>query len=187
MNNAVRNRSSRQAGVTLIEMLVVLAIIGAISLVSVPAFMTFYQSGKVKSSMRQFTNDVRAARQRAVTRARPVKLSFTTGETARSYRISDGTVGAAPTWTFVGTPRSMADTVYIHSTTFIDRDDPADGFVDIIFQPNGTIATPDFPDETEGGKKVTKVSLRTETRIPYNEYKIYFERTGRMTVQKSSF
>jgi prepilin-type N-terminal cleavage/methylation domain-containing protein len=187
MNNAVRSRSSRQAGVSLIEMIVVLAIIGAISLVSVPAFMTYYQSAKVKSSMRQFTNDVRAARQRAVTRARPVKMSFETGDTARSYRISDGTVGAAPTWTFVGSPRRMADTVFIHSATFVDKDTPADGFVDIIFRPNGTIADVDFPTETEAGKQVTKVSLRTETKVPYNEYKIYFERTGRMTVQRSSF
>lgn len=185
MNNAVSSRSSRQAGVSLIEMLVVLAIIGVISLVSVPAFMSFYQSAKVKSSMRQFTNDVRAARQRAVTRARPVKLSFATGTTARTYRIADGTVGATPTWTFVGTPRRMEDTVYIHSATFVDKDNPVDGFVDIIFRPNGTIA--DLPAETEAGKQVTKVSLRTETQVPYNEYKIYFERTGRMTVQKSSF
>jgi type II secretion system protein H len=187
MNNDVRASSSRQAGVSLIEMLVVLAIIGVISLVSVPAFMSFYQSSKVKSSMRQFTNDVRAARQRAVTRARPVKLSFETGATARTYRIADGTVGATPTWTVVGTPRRMADTVYIHSTTFKDMDTPADGFVDIIFRPNGTIASTDFFTETEGGKQVTKVSLRTDTNVPYNEYKIYFERTGRMTVQKSSY
>ena len=185
MSNAARSRFSRQSGVSLIEMLVVLAIIGVISLVSVPAFMSFYQSSKVKSSMRQFTNDVRAARQRAVTRARPVKLTFATGATARTYQIADGTVGAAPVWTLVGTTRRMNDTVYIHSTTFVDKDDPTDGLVDIIFQPNGTIATPDFPDETEGGKKVTKVSLRTEVQVPYNEYKIYFERTGRMTVQNA--
>ncbi|MFN2441498.1 MAG: GspH/FimT family pseudopilin [Thermoanaerobaculia bacterium] len=187
MSIPVRSRFSRQAGVTLIEMLVVLGIIGMISVVSVPAFMSYYQSSKVKSSMRQFTNDMRAARQRAVTRARPVKVSFETGTTARAYRIFDGTVGTAPVWTVVGTPRVMSETVYLDSATFEDRDDPADGFFDIIFRPNGAIQEADFPTETEGGKVVTKVTLRTESEVPYNEYKIYFERTGRMSVKQSSF
>lgn len=187
MENAVQSshRISSQRGVSLIELLIVVAIVGMISVVTVPAFASYYKTARVKSSMRQFTSDVRTARQRAVTRARPVKMTFALG--ARTYALFDSTPDTVPPWTQFGSDKRLEETMTLNSATFVDEDTTADGLVDIIFQPNGTIHTDHYPTEVEGGKPVTKVAIRTSLDIPNNEYKIYFERTGRLNAQRSSY
>src|SRR5437868_15143302 len=89
--HAARSRGalmkSAQAGYTLAEVLTVVAIVGILSLVTVPAFMNFRTSNKVKSSVRTFTTELRRTRQLAITNGRESKLSFATGTSggARSY------------------------------------------------------------------------------------------------------
>ncbi|MHB0969309.1 MAG: pilus assembly FimT family protein [Thermoanaerobaculia bacterium] len=68
------DRSTR--GYSLAELLVVVAMIGVISLVTVPQFMAMFRSAKLKSSLRQFTGDARASRARAVGKHKPVRLSL---------------------------------------------------------------------------------------------------------------
>ncbi|HEX9407409.1 MAG TPA: prepilin-type N-terminal cleavage/methylation domain-containing protein, partial [Thermoanaerobaculia bacterium] len=61
------NRTKRsQSGYSLAEMLTVVAIVGMLALVMVPNFITFFQSNKMKSSMRNFTTDLRSARALAI-------------------------------------------------------------------------------------------------------------------------
>jgi prepilin-type N-terminal cleavage/methylation domain-containing protein len=76
-----------QAGYSLAEMLVVVAIIGMLALVMVPNFMNFYQSNKMKSSMRNFTTDLRSARQLSISQGKQTLVTYATGPTARSYDI----------------------------------------------------------------------------------------------------
>jgi len=83
MNQTMRS----QAGYSLAEMLTVVAIIGVLALVMVPNFMSFYQSNKMKSSMRNFTTDLRSTRQLAITQGRQAALSFQTGVNQRSYNL----------------------------------------------------------------------------------------------------
>lgn len=71
-------RNFAQRGYSLAEALVVVAIIGLISIIAVPNFMQMYQSAKIKGAIRQFTNDLRYARQEAVTRYRPMMISLGT-------------------------------------------------------------------------------------------------------------
>ena len=66
----------RQAGYSLPEMLTVVAIIGVLALVTVPAFINFYQAGKMRASMRNFTTDLRSIRQRAITRGHQTILTY---------------------------------------------------------------------------------------------------------------
>jgi prepilin-type N-terminal cleavage/methylation domain-containing protein len=61
---------------SLVEILVVVAIIGIIALVGIPAFSKFYQMYKMRTVMNQLVNDIRAARQEAITSGFPVKLTF---------------------------------------------------------------------------------------------------------------
>lgn len=177
------NRS--EAGVTLIELLAVVGIIGLLTLIGVPAFLTYYQAAKVSSSTRQFTTDLRSARQRAVTRARPTMVSFQTGGTVRNYQIFDGTAASPITWTALGSERQLNDTVYLHSTTFTNVDTSADGSKDIVFLPSGEIRP--IPTISEGGKDVSLVVLRTDQKVPYNEFKLYLTRSGQMIARRSSF
>jgi len=61
---------------TLVEALVVVAIIGIMVTVALPAFARFYQMFKFRTAMNQLVTDVRGARQAAITNARPVKITF---------------------------------------------------------------------------------------------------------------
>jgi Tfp pilus assembly protein FimT len=168
----------------LAELLVVVAIIGMISLVSVPAFMQYRESSKIKASVAQLTNDIRATRYRAIERNRPVKLSFTPTAHGSEYTISYGN-SAGTTWVQNGLPKRLDGAIWIDSTTFIDEDaitGTADGTNDIIFQQNGTISAASpvhYHTKTEGGKQVAVVVLRTAAaNIPKNQYTLYLQPNG---------
>lgn len=181
--------SHGQRGYSLVELLVVVGIVGLISLVGVPAFITYFNSARVTSALREFTTELRGARQRAVTRNRPVKFSFETGAGERSYWIYDGDAGGT-SWTLLGAERQLPEYIFLHDSTFEDEDDPVDGQLDIVFQPNGTITQMDgspMVTETEGGKQVTKLLLRSESDIPYNEYTIYFSASGQLSTTRSKY
>jgi prepilin-type N-terminal cleavage/methylation domain-containing protein len=172
-----------QHGYSLAELLVVTAIIGMISLVSVPAFMQYRESSKIKASVAQLTNDMRATRYRAIERNRPVKLSFTPTTHGSEYTIHFGNT-AGTTWVQNGAPKRLDGAIWIESTTFIDEDaltGTADGKKDIIFQQNGIIssASPDnYHTKTEDGKEVAVVVLRTAADIPKNQYTLYLQPNG---------
>ena len=182
----------QQRGYSLPELLIVVAIVGLISLVGVPAFIKYFQSMRINSSLREFTSELRGARQRAVARNRPVKFSFTTGAPARQYAMFDGSVDLA-TWTPTVTGRELEENVYFHDATFEDGDTTPDGMADIVFRPNGSIAALDdtdaiaMPTENEGGQLVTKIIMRTNADIPFNQYTIYFDASGRVTTTRSRF
>src|SRR5688500_7419536 len=161
---STKPRTPAQQGYSLVEALVVVAIIGLISVVTVPNFISLYRAGRIKSSVRNFNSDLRAARQRAVARYRPVKVTFSPG--ANTYAVFEGTRDPATkkiTWdanrvagrTMEQTVSFFTDATYV---TFADQDDPVDGFRDIVFKENGTI-------ETTG-----KVFIRTDFEIPKNFY-----------------
>lgn len=195
-------RPKNQNGYSIIEMLVVLAIIGVISLVTVPNFIQMMRSSKMRTSLRQFTSDVRACRQRAAAKSRFVKLSFTPAaaqgtDEVRTYeiwdgrRLTDGTID----WGLDGieTPISVKQldkTVYFFDNggadLFLDQDDPEDGKIDIVFQPNGTLVRLDASDDVEGTLS-GDVYLRSDQDIPYNQYQIEVESTGRIRTTESHF
>ncbi|HXG57551.1 MAG TPA: prepilin-type N-terminal cleavage/methylation domain-containing protein [Thermoanaerobaculia bacterium] len=172
----MKTRSSQ--GYSLAEMLIVLSIIGLISLVAVPNFISFQRSAKIKSSLRQLTSDVRSARQRAIAQFRQSKVTFTTGETERSYTVEDNVNG---TWTVApGYPKQLESGVYFYGTTFTDVN--SDSKYDVIFLNNGSIlpVTPSPPSEYN-------IVIRTNADIPFNEYKLKFGVAGNFTTIGSKF
>jgi Tfp pilus assembly protein FimT len=85
-----RIRSS-QSGYTLAEALVTLTIIGLISGVSVPFFMNYLRSNRIRSSAAYFETALRFARQRAVTKHIQTRVSFVVNTDPGKYTIWDGT------------------------------------------------------------------------------------------------
>ncbi|HUF10913.1 MAG TPA: prepilin-type N-terminal cleavage/methylation domain-containing protein [Rhodothermales bacterium] len=135
-----REPSSRgQAGYSLIELLVVIAIIGIVSLVTVPNFMSMYQSSRLKSSVRQFTSDLRGARQRAVTQYQWVKVDVDPASSPARYEISVST-DLGTTWS---TPvvREVLEPITIDSVTNRVDGPDANLLPEIIFRNNGTVVT----------------------------------------------
>src|SRR5579859_5323763 len=117
-------RNRRQSGYSLPEMLTVVAIIGTLALVTIPAFMTYMQSNKMKSSLRQFTGDLRAARQRSISQGQQVLLTFGTGSSARTYDIYQGDRPFnSTTWVKSGLPVALQTTRTLDKVVYF----PADG------------------------------------------------------------
>jgi len=199
------NRTTRsQAGYSLPEMLTVVAIIGVLALVMVPNFISFYQSNKMKSSMRNFTTDLRSTRQLAISQGKQAALSYQTGANNRSWDLC---LGDKPynsqVWTRqtgpgrtrptkllddiayfpadgVPTPQSFTLTHFIDCSVSPCTTSPtvlADGKVDVIFFPDGRVQ---LPTAATSGTLTIKTDLN---RIPKPQYTITISPSGRVQAQ----
>lgn len=190
-------RNRRQSGYSLAEMLTVIAIIGALALVTIPAFMTYMQSNKMKSSLRQLTGDLRRARARAIGQGQQVMVTFGTGSGARTYDVYQGNAPFNSTsWSRPSTPvslqstRAMDSTVYFPSTsgtqTFPDTVTCAtlpctagtDSKPDVIFFPDGRVSIP-------SGSTFGLVTVQTDMKIPKPVYAITISPSGRTVALES--
>ena len=198
-------QNSRQAGYSLAEMLTVVAIIGTLALVSVPAFMNYYNSNKVKTSMRTFTTDLRTARMMAISRGRIVKFTYKTASvsnlgnkkpalTERTYNLYEGNRSLGPinqiTWTPItgagSNPpkpqKALDDVTYFPldsgatPQTFIDEDQVADGWLDVIFYPDGHVKLP-------ANTTIGTITIRSDRRVPKPQYAIQISPSGRVAAR----
>jgi prepilin-type N-terminal cleavage/methylation domain-containing protein len=104
--NQHRTHRLAQSGYSLAEMLTVVAIIGVVSLVTVPQFIAYQRSNQLKTSMRQVMNDLRSVRQQAISMRTDARLRFKGGE--RTYVLER----KAPNGDWVGLARhTVAPTV----------------------------------------------------------------------------
>jgi prepilin-type N-terminal cleavage/methylation domain-containing protein len=69
---------TKRKAFTLVEALVVVAIIGIMVTVAIPAFNRFYQMFKFRTAMNNMVTDIRSVRQAAITNGRPVKITAVT-------------------------------------------------------------------------------------------------------------
>ena len=164
-----------QSGYSLAELLVVVAIIGIVSLVTVPNFISLRRSSMLKTSTRNFAADIRAARQRAVTKHQRTKVSFNTGTAARDYRLFEWNP-TTNAWDQIGVPRVMEEGCYILSVTDLpDRDVPPDGTNDIVFKVDGA---PLF----DANKFKGDVIVKTDWKLDVTKYKLELMYAGSLKV-----
>lgn len=188
-------RQSGQNGYSLVEMLVVVAIIGLVSLVTVPNFMQYMRTAKLKNATRQFAIDLRETRQRAVTRYRPTKISFKAGSGLNEYYMADGAFNSATAggidWTKmdpntekpVTENQSFDETVYFDSTTLTDGADP-DDWVDVVFLPNGKIFN--GTNSSGGGVDLptpATITIKSTDNIPKTTYLLELHSTGKIRMK----
>lgn len=193
------NRNSR--GYSLIELLTVMAIIGVLSLITVPSFISFQRAGKMKSALRGFTMDLRTMRQRAITenvRTRleiiPQATESTASRTYRTYQSTDNGV----TWTPLGlrggfgsnvtavvgqgtgNKKELEKAVFFTPLPasmypFVDTD--SNGQVDITFLPNGTVIMPPLG---AGTAPTGSIGMRTLWNVTNNQYVIAITPSGQV-------
>lgn len=171
-----------QRGYSLAEMLVVVAIVGILSLVTVPSFLSMYQSGRIKAAARTMTSDIRTARQMAITNYTRVKISFGTGANVHHYemfREQRDRLSNTSTWVFVRRG-DLSSVLFVNSTTFQDAITGDDALKDIVFLPNGTVSydgvRPGLPPGT------THLELKTNQKVPKQTYQLKFEFSGNVTL-----
>jgi prepilin-type N-terminal cleavage/methylation domain-containing protein len=175
-------RSSR--GFSLAEMLVVVAIVGLLSLISIPAFMNFKNSNTFKSSLNMFVDDLRWARQYAITKTVLVRVELdqpASQTTSKNYRFFWSNDNGA-SWNDLKVPggsgatgntKTFPQSVWIDSSYRI----PITGNnPEIVYSPNGTVAltasvNPAPPNVILGS--VWK-------KIAYDRYTIEFSPAGQL-------
>lgn len=187
---------SRQRGYTLAEALVVVAIIGLVTGVSVPFFMNYLRQNRVRSSATYFQTALRYARQRAVTRHTFTRVSFLPNTDPGQYTIWDGNLdatGALASWTAVQPKVRYLDkgVTFANDGTQAVADNydntgsatagSADGQPDIIFGLDGSAINSVDPTQPPGTMWI-KTNFGS---ITFNQYQIQMLTVGTMKVTAS--
>jgi Tfp pilus assembly protein FimT len=180
---------SRERGYTLTEALVVIGIIGLITVVTTPAMVSMYQSSRLKTSLRNFSGDIRWARQLAVTQQRYVKLEFSTGTAAQSYKIYEADAGSDYPGTYSTAAvrtTNLEKSTYIDATNCVGQDGPgnSDPTPDIVFGPMGTEAGMMKAYLTDNSSVQQQwVRLASKFTVNPNTYTIYINPSGSLTTK----
>jgi prepilin-type N-terminal cleavage/methylation domain-containing protein len=169
-----------ERGFSLAEMLTVLAIIGILSLISVPAFINFRASSTLRSALGGFINDVRYARQYSITHSVYVRVNIAAAgaTTNRAYGFQQSPDNGG-TWNSLTVPGSNVNGVKMlpQQIWFVSTTDlPTSGAVtQIEYHPNGalTLAT----NATTG----QVVLGSTWSRMAKDRYTIVLSPSGQLT------
>jgi type II secretion system protein H len=131
----------RQAGFTIIELLTVVAMIGIMAAMGIPAIKSFSRSTDVKSAATQLAADGWLARQRAIATSEPHSIRFDPDE--NRYRVfrddGNGTASDAANGQIDGGEEVLIDRHLDARFHLSDVDlDPANA---VIFMPKGSLKT----------------------------------------------
>ena len=177
-------RNSR--GYSVIEMLVVIAIIGILSLVTVPAFMNFQRRNAVRSALRSFTSDLRSYRQHAISKNAYVRVQFINDReyqawVSRNFGTSwdELKLGTTDSGTSV---RALPETLRFSANTYNDSTETSDPdtYPDVDFHPDGTAG--DYAGSVVTGGSIT---LRTDWTDILNTVLIEMSTTGQIKTTES--
>lgn len=191
MNHA--RRRSHERGYSLVEALVVIAMIGLITGITIPAFMTYLRANRIRSSATYFQTAIRYARQRAVTKRIQTRLSFDTTARPGTYSIYEATYNASGTltgWTQMQPAvRSLDQGVYFTN----DAGEPVgdgysglsasgtDGKPDIVFNVDGSAV-----NSANAANPPGTIWMKTDfTKVMFNRYKFRLLSVGTMETAAS--
>jgi prepilin-type N-terminal cleavage/methylation domain-containing protein len=194
----MRAQRNGSRGYSLIELLTVMAIIGVLSLITVPQFISFQRAGKMKSALRNFTMDLRTARQKAITQNVWTRIEFqpaaADSAAARTYQFLQSS-DRGVSWTALamrggfggnttnvigqgsGNIKELEKAVFFSWTNFTDTD--ANGRIDITFLPNGTVTIPTPPSNTPP-PPAGSLYMRTLWNVRNNQITITISPSGQV-------
>jgi prepilin-type N-terminal cleavage/methylation domain-containing protein len=124
-------------GFSLIEMMIVCALLGFIATVATPSFMTYRQNSNLREAAGDLSSDIALYRQRAVAENRGYQITF--NQAANNYTVNIETPPGTGTYTALNpavtkSPGAISSPVIISGITFIGTPPQ------IIIQPRGIIS-----------------------------------------------
>lgn len=177
-------RNSR--GYSVSEMLVVVAIIGILSLVTIPSFINFQRRNHVRTALRSFTSDLRAFRQHAITKNAYIRVQFRGERDYLVFYSRDFGQSWKPLAMGSATgdeglnARTLPETLRFSANTYNDSDSPVDSMKDIDFHPDGTAGDYNGNSVTAG-----KITIRTEWQDILNQIVVDMSTTGQVKTTES--
>jgi len=122
--------NNRQRGFSLIELLVVVALVGILAAIAFPSFTDWRRNMEYKSAARDIASILRDARQRAIATNREHRVEFDTAN--RRYRLTGGNLASGSTaWTVVKDWATLSASVNMSVAGATEKE----------FNPNGTSST----------------------------------------------
>ena len=199
----MQQRRSSERGVSLTELLTVVAIIGVIALITVPAMMQLMPQYRIRSAASDAGAGVRMIRQKAITTRVPWKISFDANNDRYKYSQLSGANAARTTaanWLNMG--RDGRPTVgngehWIRgssidlrtATTNPFKDVDCDGYKDLIFLRTGEVAVDANGGGCGGGANLdftvnlpSVVFAVDNNFVRFNRYYLQFEKNGRLEI-----
>ncbi len=145
----------RTAGFTLMEMILVLAVLSIMVTVAIPGFMSLLPGMRLNGATRQVAGDLMAARMKAVKLNQRTKVYF---DNSSQYRIcddadNDGTVADGEGDVVVRSIRSN-----YHDVVFTSATDP-------VFSPKGTATNRTIALQNSSGSKSITISIAGRVKI----------------------
>jgi len=201
----LRRHCKNVRGYSLAELLTVVAIVGVVTLVSIPAFIQLMPQYRIRGASTELTAALRMTRQDAIGTRRPWRVTI--DGSGKRYAISmlatpGSDMKVSTNWTRIGVNnrpvasgsspwwKQLSSDIQVSTTGFNDID-CANG-ADIIFQRDGSIA----PDHNTGcaAGGTTDIDFTTPPKVriyfpsrfvKYNAYYIYGSAGGNLTTDQA--
>lgn len=176
---SAKSYRSAERGFSLAEMLVVVAIIGIMTLVLVPNFISMYNSSRFKAAARTLASSLRNARQQAIAGNTRTKVSFkVTGTEPRGFtiQIEERDIQAGTTTWRTTRSGDLGKSFRFSDSGFPDTVTGDGGLLDVIFLPNGTI------QNLPGAEANRFIEISTTIKVPKPQYRLNFMPSGNITL-----
>lgn len=176
-------RSRAQAGFTLVELMVVVAIVGIMAIIGFPSFRGFMPKIRLNNSAMILSNDIALARVRAISKSSQFALVFTTGEPGRYtiWKYDQDPGETSPSWKSLGETLMPGTELFSVGGFFYDNQNFNIG----DFPPAGNLVCSGSGRVNVTLNSAAVIELRTPSPGDFRK-KIFVEPTGRIHVQKWS-